>query len=209
MTTKAKTTGLERRFTLGSIELRAKDGDDDTRTLEGYAALYNSDSVDLGGFVERIAPGAFKRAFDGDSDVFALADHDHSKRLARLSNGSLRMFDDEKGLRVEIDLPDTTTGRDMLEEVRTGLVQGMSFGFRAKSDTWEEPENDGDPYLRTLNDVELFEVSAVGNPAYPDTTIAARGLELAREQNAEQGLSVEEKRSLVEKRLRLAEAYGG
>jgi HK97 family phage prohead protease len=202
-----KKSDLERRFTVGSIELRAKDGDEESRTLEGFAAMYEKDSHDLGGFVERIAPGAFKRAFDGQHDVFALADHDHAKRLARQGNGSLRMFDDPKGLRVEIDLPDTTTGRDMLEEVRSGLVAGMSFGFRVKKDTWEEPDDEAAPYLRTLEDVELFEVSAVGRPAYPDTTIAARGLEVARAQNDERkGLSAEETRELAKKRLRLAGA---
>lgn len=199
-------TKNEFRVNLGSVELRAKSDDEGgLGVLDGYAALYNSDSVDLGGFIERIAPGAFAGAFEDDHEVLALADHDHSKRLGRKSVGSLRMYDDEKGLRVEIDVPDTNTGRDMAEEVRSGLVQGMSFGFRTLSDTWEEHE-DGS-VTRTLNKLELFEVSAVGSPAYPDTSIAKRSLDEYRASaDAEGARSAEELRTLATQRLRLAEA---
>lgn len=196
----------EIRLHLGAVTLRAaKDAPEGAGTLEGYAARYNSRSVDLGGFVEMIAPGAFKRAFEEGADVFAYADHDPSKRIGRTANGTLRMFDEPEGLRVEIDLPNTTAGRDMAEEVRTGLVRGMSFGFRTLSDTWAEEE--GGAILRTLNEVELYEVSAVGTPAYPDTSIAKRSLESFRSSSpTAAGMTAEELRAKAEKRLRLARA---
>jgi uncharacterized protein len=196
----------EFRLNLGTVELRAAgEGEAKIGTLEGYAARYNARSVDLGGFTEVIAPGAFNRALGDDADVFAYADHDSGKRIGRTKNGTLRMFDEPEGLRVEIDLPNTTTGRDMAEEVRTGLVQGMSFGFRTISDTWKEEE--GGAILRTLNEVELFEVSAVGNPAYPDTSIAKRSLEAFQASaTAAVGLSAQEIRQKAHQRLRLARA---
>jgi hypothetical protein len=193
---------LETRINVGAVEFRAK-GDDaeGLGTLEGYAALYDSLSLDLGGFRERIAPGAFARALDADAEVLALADHDHARRLGRKSAGSLRLFDDATGLRVEIDVPNTTTGRDMAEEVRSGLVKGMSFGFRALRDEWDES---GDEIIRTLHEVELFEVSAVGSPAYPDTSLAKRSLDAARAEREAPGEAAARSRLRMKIRLWLS-----
>lgn len=197
----------EVRVHLGAVEFRkAGEGDGDgLGTLEGYAAVYDSPSEDLGGFVEVVARGAFARALGDDAEeVLAYADHDPARRLGRTGNGSLRLSDDERGLKVEIDLPNTSTGRDMAEEVRTGLVRGMSFGFRVIKDKWEERAEGG--YLRTLLDVDLAEVSAVGVPAYPDTTLAKRGLEefRARVVSPAPAPSFEEWRRLAMQKLRLA-----
>lgn len=165
---------IERRIHTGPLEVRASD--DAAPSLVGMAAVYNRDSVDLGGFIERIAPGAFASVFaDPEPEILALADHDHAKRLARRSTGTLRLSDTAEGLAVEIDLPDTTAGRDIAEEVRTGLVHGMSFGFVTDRDEWQDGE-DGRP-LRTLHAVRLHEVSVVGSPAYLDTKVARRCLE--------------------------------
>jgi len=159
---------------LQGLEVRA--AEDGRQTLIGYAAVFNSPSEDLGGFVETIQPGAFRRSLQDRQDVYALADHDPARRLGRTKNGSLRLAEDERGLRVEIDLPDTTLGRDVQEEIRTGLLDAMSFGFTTQADAWDH--RDGKT-TRTLIDVDLFEVSAVAFPAYRATTIdvAKRSLE--------------------------------
>ena len=148
--------------------------------LVGYAAVFNSRSLDLGGFVEQIAPGAFDRTLKENRDVLALVEHDPNRVLARTTNDTLRLQPDSKGLRVEIDPANTSYARDLLELVRRGDVAGMSFRFR--------PYPGGDSLdmhasplpLRTLKSVELKEVSVVVDPAYPATEVFARNLEAAR-----------------------------
>ena len=155
-------------------------------TLTGYAAVFNSDSVRFGGYqkdwVERIAPGAFKRSLAENSDVVALWSHDASKPAARTPN-TLRLSEDANGLAVEIDLIDTTTNRDLLANIRAGIVDSMSFGFVPVKTKWEE-RKDADADIRTLVDVDLHEVSAVVWPAYPDTSLAARSQRQFRELRA-------------------------
>ena len=145
-------------------------------TLVGHAAVFGSKSEDLGGFHEIILPGAFTRSLSEGRDIYALADHDSSKRLARTKNDTLRVHEDSHGLRVEIDLPDTQIGKQIAEEVRTGLLDAMSFGFSVNKDSWKD---DADGTLRELIDVDLFEVSVVSFPAYQATAIgtAQRSLE--------------------------------
>lgn len=152
--------------------------------LVGYAAVFNSRSHDLGGFVEQIAPGAFDRTLRENPDVLALVEHDTNRVLARTTNGTLRVAPDSKGLRVEIDPANTSYARDLLELVKRGDVAGMSFRFR--------PYSGGDSIdlkasplpVRTLRSVELKEVSVVVNPAYPATEVFARSLEEARTHHA-------------------------
>lgn len=161
----------ERRSFLQPLEVRADQG---AMTLTGYAAVFGQ-ATDLGPFREQIAPGAFSETLRS-SDVRALFNHDASKVLGRLSAGTLRLTEDATGLSAEIDLPDTTDGRDVRELVRRGDVSGMSFGFRVLSDRWDFT---GDEAFRTIEAVELYEVSAVTFPAYEGTTIALRSRDQA------------------------------
>lgn len=155
---------------------RAPDGGG--TTVAGYAAVFNSDA-DIGGYwVERIAPGAFADTLRSD-DILALAAHDSARVLGRTSAGTLRLREDSRGLAAEIDLPDTSDGRDVAELVRRGDLKGMSFGFIVRKEQWDEKV---DPPLRTILAVELIEVSAVARPAYGDTSLGMRSLESAREQ---------------------------
>jgi HK97 family phage prohead protease len=157
---------MERR---GATEIRAAAGN----RLEGYAALYNSPSVDLGGFVEVIRPGAFARSLASNPDVLALFNHDARHVLGRTTAGTLRLAEDSKGLRFEIDVPSTQTGRDLLVSVGRGDISGASFAFRAAADNWIAG-NAG--MLRELHDVEPLDVTVTATPAYPDTTVARRAL---------------------------------
>lgn len=148
-------------------------------TLAGYAAMFNCDSVDFGGWIERIAPGAFGRTLREMPDVAALWAHTTEAVVARAPK-TLRLAEDDKGLRVEMDLVDTTTNRDLLANVRAGNVDSMSFGFVPVSVRWDAGKDDT-PDIRTLLDLDLYEVSAVLWPAYPDTTLGERSHQQFRE----------------------------
>jgi HK97 family phage prohead protease len=150
---------------------RQDDGSDPK--IVGYAARFNSLSHDLGGFRERIQPGAFSRALQEGQDVRALVDHDPGRIIGRSSSGTLRMLEDSDGLRVEIDPADTTAGRDIMESISRGDVTGMSFGFTVRDDEWNIEDGAN---IRTLRDMDLFDVSVVTFPAYEQTEVALRSL---------------------------------
>lgn len=178
------TVKTERRRLGDVVEARAAEGGSG-RTIVGYAAVFNS-TTDIGFFRERIAPGAFSAAIARD-DVRALVNHSDSRVLGRNKSGTLRLFEDERGLRYEIDAPDTQEARDLLVLMDRGDINQSSFAFVATSETWDET---GDKPLRTVNEVRLYDVSVVTYPAYEDTEAAAeparRSLQLWRESQAPQ-----------------------
>ena len=169
---------IERRnYQCGGLEFRAGEGDNAQPIMTGYAALFDSESEEMYGFREKIAPGAFAKAVNGD--VRALYNHDPNIILGRTKAKTLRLEEDSRGLRVEIMPPDTQIARDLGESMRRGDVDQMSFGFRTIKDKWEETEGGT---VRTLIEVELFDVSPVVFPAYADTEIALRSLEAWRKE---------------------------
>jgi len=143
----------------------------DGMTFEGYAAVFNAESEDLGGFREFIAPGAFKRSLQSRNEVKLLWNHDAGEPLASVRGGTLKLIEDARGLKVEARLANTSRGRDVAELIRSKTVDSMSFGFSVIKDTWN---NDGN--VRTLNAVRLFEISLVSFPAYQATagTVSVR-----------------------------------
>lgn len=164
-------TQRERRV-LETAELRALP--DKPNTVGGYAARFNSNSVSMGRFVERIAHGAFTETLKNE-DVRALWNHDTAKPLGRTSNQTLRLFEDGTGLGCEIDLPDTSWGQDAAKAIARRDVTGMSFGFDILDDHFERGK-DGEPHIRTILKVKLYEVSPVTFPAYEATSIGQRDL---------------------------------
>jgi len=144
--------------------------------LVGHAAMFNALSDDLGGFREQIAPGAFARSL-AEHDQRALWQHDPKLVLGRRGAGTLRIAEDDQGLAIEVDLPDTTWGRDAGISIARGDVTQMSFGFFTVADHWEER---GGKLIRTLLDVDLLEVSPVTFPAYSQTDVSARSLDALR-----------------------------
>lgn len=142
---------------------------DGGRVLHGHAAVFNTPTNIAGLFKEQIAPGAFLRALQGD--VHAVLDHDFGRVLGRTTSGTLKLREDNVGLAVEIDLPDTADGTTALELVKRRDLTGMSFSFNAIREEWDDS---GDLPLRTLLEVALHEVSIVARPAYPTTDIALR-----------------------------------
>lgn len=142
--------------------------------LVGYAAVFDSLSVDLGGFKERIKPGAFRSATTGGTDVRALVDHDNAKLLGRTGNGTLRISEDNVGLRVEIDLPDGVSYADDVRSlVKRGDIKGMSFGFRVPTGG-QRFTKEGGQTVRELTEVTLKEVTVTSIPAYGDTSVFVR-----------------------------------
>lgn len=163
---------LERRC-FQAREMRVE-GEGESRKIVGYAAVFDVMSEGLPGFQEVIAPGAFGKSLAAGADVRALVDHDPGRILGRNTAGTLDVREDDKGLAVEIDPPDTTAGRDIVTSIERGDVTGMSFAFRTIEDKWETKEG-GD--VRTLIEVELHDVSVVAFPAYPDAVVALRSLD--------------------------------
>ena len=166
---------IERRAITG-IEVRAAEGK--PTKLSGYAAVFNSMSENLGGFREIILPGAFDRALREGHDVRALVNHDPDQIIGRTKSGTLALSVDAKGLRAEIDLPDTQAARDVLTSVKRGDIDGMSFAFRTLTDAWRTQDGEA---IRELVDLELLDVSAVAYPAYPATSVSARALDQAKQ----------------------------
>jgi HK97 family phage prohead protease len=166
----------ERTFALAGVEVRTADGA--PPTIVGHAAVYNRWSEDLGGFRERVLPGAFTKSLV-DGDVRALFNHDPNFLLGRTKSGTLTLSDEAKGLHFEATPPDTQTIRDLvLEPMKRGDVDQCSFAFSvpAGGDTWREPPQPGGLYERDLVDVRLYDVSPVTFPAYPQTDVAVRAL---------------------------------
>jgi len=149
-------------------DLRAMDTDT-APVISGYAAVFNSKSEDLGGFIEEIAPGAFGGGLN--DDIRALWNHESRYVLGRTTNGTLSLVEDERGLRFEVRPPDTSYAHDLIELIRRGDVNQMSFGFQVIDDEWR---TEGGINYRTLKKVRLFEVSPVTFPAYPETSAEAR-----------------------------------
>ncbi len=147
------------------IEERADNG---LPRLRGHAAVFNSLSEPMYGFREQIAPGAFAESI-GKDDIRALWNHDTSHVLGRKSAGTLILTEDERGLAVDINPPNTTWAKDLLISIKRGDITQMSFGFRVLTDSWAKVDGDE---VRTLEKVQLFEVSPVTFPAYSATDIS-------------------------------------
>lgn len=171
-----QTDGREIRANVAHLEVRDAAAGEGTRTVVGHAAVFNSETDICGYWTEVIAPGAFTRSL-GEVDVVALYSHDTGRVIGRQSAETLRISEDDKGLKVEIDLPDTTDGRDLAVLIERGDVTGMSFGFCTRKCEWDETV---EPPKRTILDVDLYEVTITAFPAYPDTEVGLRDLEGAR-----------------------------
>lgn len=163
-----------RELSLYGVSLR--ENENGKKIIEGIIP-YNQRSEDMG-FYEYIAPTAFNKTLADGADVRALVNHDTSKLLGRVKNGSLVLRSEEDGLHIECELPDTSYAEDAYKLIRDGYNTGLSFGFITIQDKWEQKEEDGE--MRTvcwLLEVRLLEVSfCVSFPAYESTDSKARSL---------------------------------
>ena len=163
-----------------NVEFR---NDPENRHIEGYGSVFNKRSLDLGGFTEVIAPGAFDGVIE-ESDVKCYLDHNPNRGiLARSRNGegSLTLSVDDEGLKYSFDAPHTALGDEVIEGLVRGDYSQSSFAFTVQDESWTK-EEDG-RYLRTITKVNrLYDVSIVADPAYPDTSVAMRSLDAFKAQ---------------------------
>lgn len=171
-----------------NIELRMNsfnviENDDEGKLIvSGYVNETGKQSHLLGNkkkFKETIQKGAFTRALSKGNDIHFLAEHDENKILASTRNGSLTLKEDEKGLLMTAEISDTSYGRDYHTLIKDGILRNMSFGFTVDKDKWRKL-NDG-TYTREVSELTLYEVSVVTSPAYPQSSISARGLNVVED----------------------------
>lgn len=186
------------------MELRVQNAEldansDGTLKVSGYVNKTNQHSEILGAtkrFKEKIAKGAFSKAIRAAKQINFLAEHDAKKILASTRNGSLELIEDEQGLFMSATISPTSWGRDSYQLIKDGILQNMSFGFRTISDSWRSI--DTNLYERTIEELELFEVSVVEKPAYTSSTIAARGIELVEQVNVPKNITQRNQKERIE-----------
>lgn len=173
---KASMTNRETRDFETQFEIREEG---DGMTFVGYAAKFDQPSENLGGFVEYVERGAFSRSLKSRNDVMLLWNHDAGQPLASTRSGTMKLTEDEIGLRVEARLPQTTLGKDIAILLRDKIVGKMSFGFNVIKDSWNSEGTE-----RRLKSVRLFETSIVVWPAYTSTEASVRGLDKVAKRTA-------------------------
>jgi uncharacterized protein len=170
--------GQEIRTLSTEIEIREMQ-EEQKKTITGYAVKWNQWSSQIAGFFqERFERGAFSESLKSDVQK-SLWCHDRRQVLASTKNGTLRLQEDDIGLRFEADLPNNSWGNDAYISIKRGDVDGVSFGFKTKpkGDVWDED----DPKIvkRTVSNAILFEVSPEPFPAYPQSEVQARSIDEA------------------------------
>ena len=184
--------------TIGKPELRAA-GENTPQKIGGYAAVFNSPTSIRDVFMEVIAPGAFTTTI-AKNDIRALFNHDPNFVLGRNVAKTLRLVEDARGLAIEIDPPDSQAVRDLvIEPLQRGDISQMSFQFHAIREQWDQS---GEIPVRTLVEVELYDVSIVTFPAYDDTSVGMRSLKDWRARH----VVIPSKAPLIGSRLRMRHA---
>lgn len=189
------------------IDIRAVDNDEDKMTIEGYAIVFDKPATHKIGnrsFTEIIRKGALDKT--DMKDVPMRYNHnDNVLIMARTRNKSLRLIKNEKGLKVEADLLDTQSNRDLYKAIKEGLIDKMSFAFRVADggDKWTFRESET---KREVMDIaKLFDVSVVDTPFYDATSIYARSFELLESEERR----LESLNELEIEKLRFKIKYGG
>lgn len=149
--------------------------------IRGYAAVYYDGTpateFQIGKISERIMPGTFSRAMKQGQDVVCLFNHNENFLLGRRSAKTLRLYEDDRGLRYSVDTPNTSYGRDVVEMISRGDMKGSSFAFGVNGANGENWRSEGDTMIREIRDVDLFDVSCVVSPAYSGTSLSLRSLQ--------------------------------
>lgn len=189
--TKMTTKTEKRHLTTNSVEIR--ESEDGKRMLAGYAVKWGMRSHKMGwrSFREQFSKGAFTESLTNDNQL-ALWAHDTTKVLGNTKSGTLRLYEDDVGLRFELDLGNTTLANDAYETIKRGDIDGVSFGFRMIKQEWDE--NDQENIVRTIHKAKLMEISPVAFPAYPDSQVSARSNDPYKEHVAERQVHLQRKK---------------
>lgn len=179
---------------MSAFEVRANEGE--PLRIEGHAAVFNKWSQDLGGFTERIRPGAFAKAIK-ESDVRALFNHDHNYVLGRNIAGTLELREDGKGLLMSVTPPEEAQWvRDLMVSIKRGDITQQSFGFTVEKDEWKEDKEGA--VTRTIHEINrLMDVSIVTFPAYPQTDAAVRSMKIWKQEQQPPGAESSEEQDRV------------
>lgn len=165
------------------MELRSQEtaltSDSSSLTVSGYVNVPGQLSEVLRSgakqFRERIAPGAFKRAIERAKDIHFLVEHNDKQILSSTRNNSLQLREEDKGFFMSAEISPTTYGKDSFQLVKDGILQNLSFGFRSLKDSWTQVNGMA---IRTVEDLELYEISLVRDPAYTQSSIQARSINI-------------------------------
>lgn len=162
----------EIRSTIQGSKLEAREAQDGSKKLKGYAVVFNS-PADIGDFTEIVAPGSFTQTLREDDQVM-LRDHQSELLLGRRSAKTLILTQDEIGVAFELAVPNTSLGQDTYENVRLGNLKGCSFGFIVRDSDWQQ-DRDG-KLTRVIKNVQCFETTLTAFPAYPATSVDTRSV---------------------------------
>lgn len=198
---KPTTDQREFRALTEGLEIRAADGAAEARTASGYAVLYNQEANVHDFWIETIAPGAFDKSLQ-ERDVLAVHSHDTGRVVGRKNAGTLTLRSDAKGLSFENPLPDTSDGRDLAVQIERGDIAGMSFGFRAIKQEWDDST---EPPRRKILEGELYEITYTPMPVWQQTEVGLRSLEGARQERRSHNKTGALGR-IAAKRMRLAQS---
>ena len=181
-----------------NIETRVDSTEDGRDLVVGHASVYDSRSNNLGGFYEFIERGAFTEELIANSDVRALINHDPNLILARNTSGTLNLTADERGLKYEFEMPETSYGKDLAISMKRGDITQSSFAFTVAEDDWSTDDEGNN--IRTIKKIDrLYDISAVTYPAYnmaeSDLVVAKRGLK-----EYQQSLVEETKEEIIEEK---------
>ena len=184
---KKNNNNMEKR--IFNVETRVDSTDDGKDVVVGYASVYDSRSNNLGGFYEYIERGAFNEELISKSDVRALINHDPNLILARNTSGTLKLSSDERGLKYEFEMPETSYGKDLAISMKRGDITQSSFAFTVAEDEWSTDDEGNN--IRTIKKIDrLYDVSPVTYPAYnmaeSDLVVAKRGLKEYQESLVEE-----------------------
>lgn len=183
-----------------SIEIRSENNE--PAKIIGYAARFNSPSEEMWGFVEQIRPGAFLKALE-KSDARALFNHDPNLILGREKSGTLKLSEDEVGLRYEITPPDTQWAKDLISSIQRGDVSQSSFAFSMTGGV-EEWDDSKEPAVRTIVEVgKLYDISPVTYPAYPSTSVNVRSMEEVAQEHRKRSADKRPNVEVLKRRLEI------
>jgi len=189
-----------------ALEVRKDDVGTEKNFITGYASVFYNGKPETefrlaNDFVERVSPKAFDGVIDRD-DVRALFNHDSNYVLGRSKSGTLKMSVDKRGLKYEIEIPDTSAGRDLMTSIKRGDITGSSFSFTVDKESYEEKDA---VTVRTVEAVTLYDVGPVTYPAYAGTEAQARNAAPAFEMRAQIKQEKEAENNKIKARQRLTE----